>query len=149
MYHALGMLQNYQIIYYFGICNTPIKVPVHSYSKDKYLGFVFDSLSIPVSLSNNKKKANLDICENTLITSKVTIRHIARILGKFSSSFHAVRLGWLHYRALEIFKTEALKEHKGNFDKIVIITNPGLDDIYWWKLHMPSEKLSEKILLLQ
>ena len=80
-----------------------------------------------VSLSNKKKKAILDICENILITSKVTTRHIVRVLGKFSSSF--LPLGKLHYRALERFKTEASKEHKGNFDKIVIIPKLGLDDI--------------------
>ena len=82
-----------------------------------------------VSLSNKKKKAILDICENILITSKVTTRHIVRVLGKFSSSFLAVPLGKLHYRALERLKTEASKEHKGNFDKIVIIPKPGLDNI--------------------
>ena len=64
--------------------------------KIEYLGFMIDSVSISVFLSNKKKKAILDICENTLITSKVTIRHIARVLGKFSSSFLAVPLGRLH-----------------------------------------------------
>ena len=93
-------------------------------------------MSVP--LSNNKKKTFLDICENTLITSKVKIRHIARVLGKFSSSFLAVPLCKLHYRALKRFKIEALKEHKGNFDKIIIKPNPGLDDILWWKLNFPS-----------
>ena len=96
-----------------------------------------------------------------MITSKVTIRHIARVLGRFSSCLLAVPLGRLHYRALERFKIEALKEHKanpariyllkvnnrntrtgnlaaGNFDKIVIILKPGLDDILWWKANIPS-----------
>ena len=47
-----------------------------------------------------------------MITSKVTIRHIARVLGRFSSCLLAVPLDRLHYRALERFKIEALKEHK-------------------------------------
>ena len=75
------------------------------------------SINILVSLSNSNKKAVQDICENTLITSKVSIRHIARVLGRFSSSFLAVTLGRLHYRALERFKTEALTENKGNLLK--------------------------------
>ena len=90
-----------------------------------------------VSLSNKKKKTILDICENALITSKVTIRYIARVLGKFFSSFLAVPLGRLHYRALERFKTEVLKEHEGNFHKIVIIPKSDLDDILWWKPTIP------------
>ena len=31
-----------------------------------------------------------------------------------------------------------MKEHKGNFDIIVIIPKPGLDDILLWKLNTPS-----------
>ena len=31
-----------------------------------------------------------------------------------------------------------MKELKCNFDKIIIITKPGLDDILWWKLNIPS-----------
>ena len=65
--------------------------------------------------------AILDICEETSITSKFTIRHIVRVLVKFSSSFLAVAIGRLHYRVLERFKTESLKEHKGNFDKPVLL----------------------------
>ena len=33
--------------------------------KIEYLGFVIDSVSMSVSLSNNKKKAFTDICEDT------------------------------------------------------------------------------------
>ena len=99
---------------------------------------MIDSINILVSLSNNNKKAVQDICENTLITSKVSIRHIARVLGRFSSSFLALTLGRLHYRALERFKTEALTENKGNFDKILIIPKPGFDDTLSWKLNIPS-----------
>ena len=91
-----------------------------------------------VSLSNKKKKAILDICENTSIISKVTIRHFARVVQKFLSSLHAVSLRRLHYRALERFKTETLKKHKGNFDKIFIIPKPDLGDILLWKLNIPS-----------
>ena len=106
--------------------------------KIEYLGFVIDSVSMSVSLSNNKKKAFTDICEDTQITSEVTIRHIVRVLGKVSNNLLAAPPGRLHYRVLERFKTEALKEHKGNFDKIVIIQKPGLDHILRWKLNIPS-----------
>ena len=67
----------------------PTKSQFISTQKIEYLGFVIDSVSTSVSLSNKKKKTILDICENTLITSKVTIRHIVKVLGKFSSSFLA------------------------------------------------------------
>ena len=94
-----------------------------------------------VSLSNNKKKAILDICENTFITSnvqKLQLGVLQESLGSFPVPFLAVTLGRLHYMALERFKTEASKENKGNFDKIVIVPKPNLDDILWWQLNIPS-----------
>ena len=115
----------------------PRKSQFRPTQKIEYRGFVIDSISMSVSLSNKKKKTILDICENALITSKVTIRYVARVLGKFFSSFLAVPLGRLHYRALERFKTEVLKEHERNFHKIVIIPKPDLDDILWWKPTIP------------
>ena len=106
----------------------PSKSQFISTQKIEYLGFLSDSIRISVSLSNNNKRAILDICANILIISKVKIRHIAGVLGKFSSSFLAVPLGRLN-RALERFKTEVLKQHKGNFEKIVIISILDLGDI--------------------
>ena len=73
-----------------------------------------------------------------MFTSKVTIRHIAIVLESFPVVFLAVPLGRLYYRATEKFKTEALKEHKGNFDEIVTIPKLGLDDILWWQIKIPS-----------
>ena len=45
------------------------------------------------------------------------IRKIARLQGKFTSSFPAVRFGSLHYRSLERNKILAFKFTKGKFDK--------------------------------
>ena len=73
-----------------------------------------------------------------MFTSKVTIRHIAIVLGSFPVVFLAVPLGILYYGATEKFKTEALKEHKGNFDEIVTIPKLGLHDILWWQIKIPS-----------
>ena len=73
-----------------------------------------------------------------MFTSKVTSRHIAIVLESFPVVFLAVPLGRLYYSATEKFKTEALKEHKGNFDEIVTIPKLGLDDILWWQIKIPS-----------
>ena len=45
------------------------------------------------------------------------IRKIARLQGKFTRSFPAVRFGSLHYRSLERNKILAFKFTKGKFDK--------------------------------
>ena len=46
-------------------------------------------------------------------------------------SFPGVQYGPLHYRALEILKTEALTPNKGNFDAMVTINSSGMEDLQW------------------
>ena len=60
------------------------------------------------------------------------IRKIARLLGKFTSSFPAVRFGPLQHRSLERDKILALKFAKGNFDKKMKVSQAGKMDILWW-----------------
>ena len=60
------------------------------------------------------------------------IRKIAKLLGKFTSSFPVVRFGPLHYRSLERDKILTLKFAKGNFDKEMKVSQAGKMDILWW-----------------
>ena len=60
------------------------------------------------------------------------IRKIARLLGRFTNSFPAVRFGPLHYRSLEQDKILALRFAKGNFDKKVKVLQARKMDILWW-----------------
>ena len=62
----------------------------------------------------------------------LVIRKIAKLLGKFTSSFPAVHFGPLHYRSLERDKILALKFAKGNFDKKMKVSQAGKMDILWW-----------------
>ena len=72
-------------------------------------------------------------CDYLLQQEKVTIREVARLLGIFASSFLAVPCGKLHYGKIERFKTRALKEHYGRFDKKVVIPVDVCVDIEWWR----------------
>ena len=49
-----------------------------------------------------------------------------------TSSFPGVMYGALHYRALEMEKTCALKQNKGNFDRLMTLFSEAKPDIQWW-----------------
>ena len=99
----------------------------------EYLGFVIDSRDMTVTLTQAKKQTIAILCDEVLKNHQhITIRTLAKLLGKFSSSFIAVPLGKLHYRALERHKTEALKLNSGNFDCFTCIPDEGINDISWW-----------------
>ena len=76
-----------------------------------------------ISLSDIKKEKIRSLCTEILNEEFPVIRTVARLLGKFSTSFPAVQFGRLHYRALERDKIEALKFKKGNFDKKMTISS--------------------------
>ena len=75
----------------------------------EFLGFLINSVTMTVSLTHAKKEAIKEMCFLALSMNLVTIRFVAKILGKLSSSFIAVPLGNLHYRTLERLKSKALK----------------------------------------
>ena len=70
-----------------------------------------------ISLSDAKKENIKLLFSDVLKAASSKIRTIAKLLGKFTSSFPAVRFSKRHYRSLEREKVQALKPSKDNFDK--------------------------------
>lgn len=86
-----------------------------------------------IYLTNKKKQSLKEICiEMQYEKDSVSIRKVARLLGKISSSFPGVKFGRLHYRKIERDKTEALKIAKGNFEKKMSLSSQALEEIKWW-----------------
>ena len=102
----------------------------------EYLGFIINSKQIIVSLTKEKKINIMQFCEELLKNQDLTIRRVAKLLGKISSSIIAVIMGRLHYRALEKDKIQALRLNKGNFEAKMYISKKGRDDITWWKTNI-------------
>ncbi len=57
-------------------------------------------------------------------SSVVTIKFVAKVIGKIVASLPEVQYGQLHYRQLECAKIEALKCNKGSFDAYMSVTLP-------------------------
>ena len=69
-----------------------------------HLGFVIDSVTMRVSLPEEKVLRIQHACSGMLKVQKVSIRHLASVIGLLVSSFLAVQYGKLHYRNLEFLK---------------------------------------------
>ena len=104
----------------------------------EYLGIIIDSNQMIVSLPLRKVDAIIDLCEQFLSNKNVTIRSIAALLGKFSSSFVAVPLGKLHLKTLERCKVQALRYNHGNFNRLTVLCPEAIADITWWKYNIAS-----------
>ena len=108
--------------------NKSIFIPARSI---EYLGFVTDSQSMTISLTEKKEAYIKQLCHEVLQKEFLIIRRIARLLGKFTNSFPAVCFGPLHCRSLEQGKILALKFAKGNFDKKMKVSRAVKMDILW------------------
>ena len=64
----------------------------------EYLGFVTDSQSMTIFLTQKKKASIKQLCHEVHQEEFLIIRKIVRPLGKFMSSFPAVSFDPLHYR---------------------------------------------------
>ena len=83
----------------------------------EYLGFLIDSQSMTMSLIQKKKASIKQLCHEMHQEEFLIIRKNARLLGKFTSSFPAVRFSQLHYRPLDRDKILAIKFARGKYDK--------------------------------
>ena len=71
---------------------------------------------------------------NSALSSRViSIRDVASLLGKMTSSLVGVRYGKMHYRGLERCKVTALKEASGDYNASMCLDAFARDDIIWWR----------------
>lgn len=99
----------------------------------EFLGFVIDTVNMTVALTPKKKAAIIDLCKEVTQKEKITIRTLARLIGKFTSSLIGVPHGRLYYRSTERLKIESLRRSAGNFDVQITLTPTAMGDISWWK----------------
>lgn len=97
-----------------------------------FLGFILDSILMRISLTPEKACRVKNACKQLVDTVLPSIRQVAQVLGLLTSSFPGVMYGPLHYRWIEIDKTQALKQCKGNFESAMSLSPEAISDLRWW-----------------
>jgi hypothetical protein len=82
----------------------------------EFVGFIINCLTMLVRLSASKSTKVQTACLNLLDSKHITIRDMAHVIGLLVSSLPAVQFGELYYRKLEVNKSNALRQNKGEFD---------------------------------
>ena len=75
----------------------------------------------------------IDLCNQILSFRKLTIRMVASLLGKLSSSLIAVEFGRLHYPPLERCKLSSLESYQWNFNAKMKLDEAAHLDVLWWR----------------
>lgn len=99
----------------------------------KFLGFVYDTLTMTISLPYEKIK-NIKRCIQEFLKKKgCTIRDLARLIGRLVAACPATRYGFIHTKSLEKIKHSSLRRKHKNYNKKIIIPQSVRYELKWWQ----------------
>lgn len=114
------------------------KSHLHPSQTCKFLGFVFNSKNMTLSLPAEKRKSLLKECIKFRNCKSCSIRKFAMFIGKLISACPALDYSWLYTKNFENIKNASLALHSGNFDALMCLPESLEDDFSWWLNNLPA-----------
>lgn len=111
-----------------------ILVPTRSI---EFLGFIIDSRSMTVSLTERRKTKLISACSIIVCDCFYKIRFVASVIGILIAALPGVMYAPLFYRQLELEKNDFLKRHKGNLNRQMSLSQAAKDQAQWWLDNVP------------
>ncbi len=103
----------------------------------EFLGFVLNTRSMKIFLSQRKIDSILHDIAALISMPQPTVRQVAQVIGSLVSTFPAVGLGPMFYRALEVGKTAALFR-RGSYKDPCPLSQDMRDELLWWRENLLS-----------
>ena len=94
--------------------------------------FIINFVAMTIRLTPEKAKDIVKTCLIFLCSDKISIRDLAKLIGKMVAIEPGVQYAPLFYQPLEIEKDAALKGVCGNFDSVMSLSSEGIDCVKWW-----------------
>lgn len=104
----------------------------------KYLGFLYNSVSLTISLPTEKINNITSILQQIKTKSLISIKEFSRVIGILVAACPAVQYGWLHIKQLERGKYLSLKKYHGNYNAKMLITVAVRSEFLWWESNIGS-----------
>ena len=99
--------------------------------KIEFLGMTVDSLTLCLALPRDKVRSIRRECESLIANPTTTVRQLAHLLGRLSSSIQAVFPAPLYYRYLQQAKIQALRSG-GHYESQVVLNQEAIEELQWW-----------------
>lgn len=97
----------------------------------KFLGFLFDTRNLSISLPNDKRESIAQLVQKFLKLHTCSIREFSSLIGVLIAACPAVKYGWLYTKLLERHKYLSLLKNN-NYDGQTQIPNSIFGDLNWW-----------------
>ena len=114
------------------LLSTPEKSVLKPTQKLTFLGFVLNSKTMTLTLTETKKEKIIKLGEGIINRQYITIRELVQFIGNVVATFEAALTGPLPYRDMETVGITKLKENKGKFDAKIKINMESETEIKWW-----------------
>lgn len=98
----------------------------------KFLGFVFNTKDMTISLPDEKKQRILNKVSALMCKNKCTIRYFAEFIGLLTSACPAVSYGWMYTKLFEREKFLALN-YSDNYNRQMKLSKHLNKEFSWWK----------------
>lgn len=99
----------------------------------KFLGFIFDSVDMTISLPTEKRERILRWVSYFLSHERCKILCVAQFIGLLTSACPAVKYGWVYTKNFERAKCLALISSQGDYNTFMHITSDLIPDLLWWR----------------
>ena len=96
-----------------------------------YLGFIVDSLSMTIVLPDEKLQNIRRDCSDALSQQSLSVRSLARIIGRMSAATQAILPAPLYYRSLQQLKNMAFRSDQ-SFETQVDLNPEAQEELRWW-----------------
>lgn len=101
----------------------------------QFLGYVFDSKNMNLSLPNNKRIKITETLNRFLHLKSCKLREFARLIGLLISACPAIDYSWMYTKLLERHKYLCLVKNS-NYEQIILIPIELKYDLQWWVEHV-------------
>ena len=98
----------------------------------KFSGFILNLLMMTIRPTPEKAEKLKQKCLAVLTKTHVSIHDVSEVIGLMVSMFPGVEFTKLFYRRLEMDKIKALKERRGNYNSVMILSGTSVIDLKWW-----------------
>ena len=75
-----------------------------------------------------------------MLSTTPTIRLVARMIGNLTATEEAFPWAPLHYRPIDMDKTQAIEINGGNYDATMVLSDTAIAEIQWWQSNIMDIK---------